>query len=108
MNGFRFRGLDPHIRDVDDHVIAPMRRAAAAGRPLDHLAYGLVGQAFAVTVTVAADGASRAVRGLCDEAVGVRAGLVAAQETYRRAERDNAALLAGAPLTGTPLTGTPR
>ena len=95
MNGFRFGGLDGHIDEVDDSVVGPMRRVAQAGRPLDHFAYGLVGQAFAVTVTGATSLASRAVRGLGDEAADLRASLVVAQETYRRVERDNAALLAG-------------
>lgn len=102
MNGFRFGGLDDHIDEVDDGVIGPMRRVAEAGRPLNHLAYGLVGQAFAVTVTGATSLASRAVRGLGDEAADLRASLVAAQETYRRVERDNATLLAGTHQQETP------
>jgi len=91
-DGFRVGDLDRHIRFVDTTVTTPMRRATEAGRPLDHLAYGLVGQAFAVTVTAAAAIGAHAVAGLADEADGFAAGLRATRDGYEQAERANTSL----------------
>ncbi len=106
MTGLRLDGLDAHIARVDDVVVAPMREAADAGRPLDRHAYGLIGSTFAATLSFAAAYASQSVGRLGDEAADHRERLVDTQETYRRMERDNAGLFAGSPLSGTPVTGT--
>lgn len=96
-DGFRFAGLEPHAALVDGTVVEPMRRAGAAGRPLDHLAYGLVGQGFAAAATVAVGMASQAVRDLTEAAAGFGDGLRRTDATYREIEAANAALLAGPP-----------
>lgn len=96
-DGFRFAGLDAHIGEVDRGVVEPMRRAGEAGRPLDHLAYGVVGQAFAVLVTGAAASASHSVRGLGEEAAGLRERLVETDRVYRRVEQRNCILLDALP-----------
>jgi hypothetical protein len=90
--GFRLGDLGPHIDRVDRAVVEPMGRATEAGRPLDHLAYGLVGQAFAVTVTAAAAIGAHAVRGLGGEAAGFAQRLRATRDAYEVAERDNGTL----------------
>lgn len=91
---FRLGDIGPHIDRVDGSVVEPMRRAADAGRPLDHLAYGLIGQAFAVTVTAAVAIGTHAVRGLGDEAAGFGDRLRATRDAYEQTER-NTALLFG-------------
>lgn len=109
MSGFaelRFAGLDAHIARVDDVVVAPMREAAGAGRPLDPLAYGVIGQVFAGTIAVAAAYAAQSVGRLAEEAIGFRERLVDTERAYRRTERANAGSFAGTPLSGTPVTGT--
>jgi hypothetical protein len=89
---FRLGDLGPHIDRVDRSVVEPMRRAAEAGRPLDHLAYGVIGQGFAVTVTAAAAIGAHAVRGLGDEAAGFGERLRVTRDSYAQAERANAVL----------------
>lgn len=89
---FRLGDIGPHIDRVDRSVIEPMRRVAEAGRPLDHLAYGLVGQAFAVTVTAAIAIGAHALRGLGDEAAGFGERLRATRDAYEQTERDTAVL----------------
>ncbi|GAA2535198.1 type VII secretion target [Pseudonocardia hydrocarbonoxydans] len=89
---FRLGDIGPHIDLVDRSVAAPMRRAADAGQPLDHLAYGLVGQAFAVTVTAAAAIGAHAVRGLGDEAAGFGDRLRTTRDAYEETERRTALL----------------
>lgn len=90
--GFRLGDLGPHIDRVQRSVVEPMGRATDAGRPLDHLAYGLVGQAFAVTVTAAVAIGAHAVRGLGEEAAGFGRRLHATRDAYEQAERDNGTL----------------
>lgn len=92
MNDFVFDGLDAHIALVDGVVVGPMREAAAAGRPIDLQAYGLIGSTFAAGLSFAAAYASQSVGRLGDEAAGFRQRLVDTQATYRRMERDNADL----------------
>lgn len=94
--GFAFAGLDRHIAFVAGTVVEPLRRAAEAGRPLDHLAYGLVGQVFAVPATVAVALASQAVGELSQAATGFDDGLRATAEEYTATETINVSLL-GAP-----------
>lgn len=105
MTGLRFDGLDAHITRVDAVVVAPMREAADAGRPLDPQAYGLIGQAFTATIASAAAYAARSVGRLGDEAAGFRERLVDTQDAYRRTEADNAGLITGIPVAGTPRGG---
>jgi hypothetical protein len=89
---FRLGDLGPHIDRVDRSVVEPMRRAAEAGRPLDYLAYGLIGQGFAVAVTAAAAIGAHAVRGLGEEAAGFGERLRITRDAYAYAERANVEL----------------
>lgn len=95
--GIRFTGLDGHMAFVDRTVVEPMRRAGEAGRPLDHLAYGVVGQGFAASATLAVALASDAVGILGDAAAGFGDRLRATQQAYAAAERANTDLLGGPP-----------
>ncbi len=100
MSDLQFDGLDAHIAQVEGVVVAPMREAAGAGRPIDPMAYGLIGRAFAVTIGFAAVYASQSVGRLGDEAADFRERLVGTQDTYRQMERDNVAMfpeMPGAP-----------
>jgi hypothetical protein len=89
---FRLGDISPHIDRIDRSVVEPMRGVADAGRPLDHLAYGLVGQSFAVTVTAAAAIGAYAVRGLGDEAAGFAERLRVTRDAYESAERETCAM----------------
>ncbi len=93
--GFRFEGLDGHLAFVDRTVVEPMRRAGEAGRPLDHLAYGVVGQVFAGPATLAVALASDAVGILTEVATGFGDRLRRTQEVYAATEHANADLLGG-------------
>lgn len=90
--GFRIGDLGPHIHSVERSVVEPMRRATEAGRPLDPLAYGLVGQGFAAAVAAVAYIGAHAVRGLADEAGGFAVGLRATRDAYEHAEQVNVTL----------------
>lgn len=91
-SGFRLGDLGPHIGFVEGSVAEPMRLATGAGRPLDPLSYGVVGQAFALAVGVAAGIGAHAVRGLADESDGFVVGLRATRAAYEHAERVTAEL----------------
>ncbi|WP_300010464.1 hypothetical protein [Pseudonocardia sp.] len=93
--GFRFTGLDGHLAFVDRAVVEPMRRAGEAGRPLDHLAYGVVGQAFAVPATLAVTLAADSVGVLTEAASGFGERLRRTREVYTATERANTDLLGG-------------
>jgi hypothetical protein len=84
--GFRFTGMDEHLDFVDRTVVEPMRRAGEAGRPLDHLAYGVVGQAFAVPATLAVTLASDAVGILTQVATGFADRLRLTRQIYTATE----------------------
>ncbi len=94
-DGFRFAGLEPHIAVVGSTVVEPVRRAGAAGRPLDHLAYGLVGQGFARTASVAVTLASQAVGELAESAAGFTDRLRRTEAIYLDTEKVNVDLWAG-------------
>ncbi|MBC8091796.1 MAG: hypothetical protein H7Y15_07650 [Pseudonocardia sp.] len=96
-DGFRFAGLAAHIAFVDGTVVEPMRRAGEAGRPLDHLAYGLVGQGFAAAATGAVSVASQAVGELAQAAAELGDRLRRTETVYQDVERVNSGLLAGSP-----------
>jgi hypothetical protein len=72
-----------------------MRRAGEAGRPLDHLAYGVVGQAFAVPAALSVALASEAVGILTEVAAGFGDRLRRTQEVYAATEHANTDLLGG-------------
>lgn len=91
--GFRFTGLDGHLAFVDRTVVEPMRRAGEGGRPLDHLAYGIVGQVFAAPAAHAVGLASDSVGILTEAAAGFGDRLRRTQEVYARTEQANTDLL---------------
>lgn len=90
-DGFRVddAALDAHARQVDD-LAAQTQRAAEAGRPLDLMAYGLVGQVFALAAAGATDTGSVAVGTLARRIVELGAGVRASRDDYLRVERQNA------------------
>lgn len=90
--GFRLGDIGPHIGFVEGAVAEPMHRAGEAGRPLDPLSYGVVGQVFALAVGVAAAIGAHAVRGLAEESDGFVDGLRATRDAYESAERVTAEL----------------
>lgn len=94
-DGYTFAGLDGHIREVDEGVVAPMRRVVEAARPLDLGAYGLIGQAFAGTASAAVADGVQAVRDLADVGGEFGAGLRRTQHLYVEAESANHDLLVG-------------
>lgn len=80
--------MDRHIARVD-RLRPVLRACATAGSPLDHLAYGLVGQAFAVVVSGAAQTSSQAVAALADHLDGIADGLNASRAAYTEVEQAN-------------------
>lgn len=86
--------LDAHAAQVDE-LAARMRMAAAAARPLDITAYGMVGQVFARSAGEAARAGSEIVGSLAEQAGAMADGLRAAGAAYRDAEQRNAAALGG-------------
>lgn len=97
MDGFVFTGIDEHIAWVDEHVTAPLGRAAQAGRPLDVDAYGWIGQVFASSAAQAAAAGADAVGRLAVAADGFARDLRATRDGYRDAERATVGLLGGVP-----------
>lgn len=97
MDGFVFTGIDDHIAWVDEHVTAPLDRAAQAGRPLDVNAYGVIGQVFAGSAARAAAAGAEAVGRLAVAADGFARDLRATRDGYRAAEQTNVDLLGGVP-----------
>jgi S-adenosylhomocysteine hydrolase len=92
-------GLDDaalgHHHDVLDGLASRMRTVAAAGRPLDRLAYGLVGQGFAGAAGDAAAAASVVVADLARRAAAITDGVRATREAYGRVEDTNAGRFGG-------------
>lgn len=86
-DGFRVddAALAAHGRAVDA-LAERVRAAAAAGRPLDLDAYGLVGRVFAGSATEAAAAGSAAVGRLAERVTAAAHGVTATREAYRRVE----------------------
>lgn len=95
-DGFQVGDLDAHIRFVDESVVAPMQLATDAGRPLDHGAYGIIGQAFAVVIRDAVAAGAASVRAHASTAGDFSAGLRATRDAYAATEDANSRLLGGA------------
>jgi hypothetical protein len=96
MTGFRVDPdtVDAHARRVDA-LADRVRAAAAAGRPLELGAYGIVGQVFALAVVSAAGSGSTAVGQLATQAAEHAQRLRGVAADYRRAEHGAAAGLEG-------------
>lgn len=96
--GFRVRPVELEIRSIAVGTVAgQVAGTATAGRPLDLLAYGVVGQAFALTAVHATDAGVAAVRGLRHRLRDHSELLRATAADYRRAERSTAARLGDPP-----------
>jgi hypothetical protein len=95
-DGFRVDGaaLHAHAAQVDE-LVARMRTVAAAARPLDLRAYGLVGQVFALAASDAAQAGSAVVGGLAEQAAAMAEGVRATSAAYRDAEHQNVAGFGG-------------
>lgn len=81
--------LDAHARAVD-RVADQVRAAAAAGRPLDLVAYGVLGQVFARAAVEAAEAGSATLADLVRETAGRGDGVRACRDAYRQVERRTA------------------
>jgi len=81
--------LDAHAEELDT-LAGRMTVAAAAGRPLDLMAYGLLGQAFAMAAAGATTTGSAAVATLAARFVELGDGVRATREDYLRVEHHNA------------------
>jgi hypothetical protein len=96
MTGFR---VDPDTVDAHAHRVDALadrvRAAAAAGRPLELGAYGIVGQVFALAVVAAAGSGSTAVGQLATQATEHARRLREIATDYRRAEHGAVAGLEG-------------
>lgn len=96
MTGFR---VDPDTLDTQarraDALADRVRAAAAAGRPVELGAYGLIGQVFALAVASAAGTGSTAVGQLAGQAAEHARRLREIAADYRRAEHGAAAGLDG-------------
>jgi hypothetical protein len=95
-DGFQVDGaaLYAHAAQVDA-LAARMRRVAAAARPLDLTAYGLVGQVFALAASDAARAGSAVVGGLAEQATAMAEGVRATCAEYRDVEHQNSAGFGG-------------
>lgn len=93
--GWRFTSLTGHVAQVEA-LAARMRTASAAGTPLDHGAYGLVGQVFAAAAAGGARVASDAVAMLSAGLSSTAAELRATEEGYSGVERTNRSRIGGA------------
>jgi hypothetical protein len=95
-DGFRVdaAALHAHAAQVDE-LAARMRTVAAAARPLDLRAYGLVGQVFALAASDAAQAGSAVVGGLAEQAAVMAEGVRATSAAYRDAEHQNIAGFGG-------------
>ncbi len=88
MNGgFQVDGaaLGTHATTVDG-LAQRTRAAAAAGRPLDLGAYGLIGQAFAGSAADAARAGSAVLGELAERIAATAHGVAATREAYWRVE----------------------
>ncbi|MEN3263270.1 type VII secretion target [Pseudonocardia sp.] len=96
-DGFQVDGaaLHAHAAQVDE-LAARMRTVAAAARPLDLTAYGLVGQVFALAASDAAQAGSAVVGGLAEQAAAMAHGVRATCAAYRDVEHQNIAGFGGA------------
>jgi hypothetical protein len=81
--------LHAHAGQVDA-LAARMRTAAAAARPLDLDAYGLIGQVFAGAASEAARAGSVVVAGLAEQAEAIADGVRASGAAYRGIEDSTA------------------
>jgi Protein of unknown function (DUF2580). len=90
--GVDHSALDEHARRID--VLADgMRLAADAGRPLDLLSYGLVGQVFAAVAVSAVNTGAAAVGDLSRRIAELGDGVRATRDEYLHAEQRNCASL---------------
>lgn len=80
--------LDAHAWELDT-LAGRMAAATAAGRPLDLMAYGLLGQVFAMAAARATTTGSVAVATLADRMVELGDGVRATRECYLRVEHHN-------------------
>jgi S-adenosylhomocysteine hydrolase len=96
-DGFRVdvAALDGYGRKLDE-LAGRMQQAAAAGRPLDRLAYGLIGQGFAQLAVGVADSGSAVVRDLARQSVAIADGFRATRDAYLQAEERVVTVLGGA------------
>ncbi|MCW2721224.1 type VII secretion target [Pseudonocardia sp.] len=94
-DGFRVddAAIAAHIGTVDA-MASRVQVAAAAGRPLDVDAYGLVGQLFAGAAAEAAATGSAAVGDLARQATALVEGLRTSRAAYLDADARNGAVLA--------------
>jgi len=87
--------LDAHAARVDV-VAGRARTAAAAGRAgPGPLAYGILGQVFAVAATVATRSGTATVERLADRTAALADAVRGARESYRQVERRAAAAFRG-------------
>jgi hypothetical protein len=95
-DGFQVDGaaLHAHAGQVDG-LAARMRTVAAAARPLDLAAYGLVGQVFARAASAAAQAGSAVVGDLAEQAAAIADGVRATCAAYRDVEHQNVAGFGG-------------
>ncbi|MEJ3655957.1 type VII secretion target [Actinomycetes bacterium KLBMP 9759] len=83
-------GVDPaalaaHAADIDV-VARRVRRAAEAATPLDHWAYGLLGQVFAAAATTAVRAGSAAISGVATVAEDFGNAVRASNDAYLGSE----------------------
>jgi hypothetical protein len=82
--------LHAHAGQVDA-LAARMRAVAAAARPLDPAAYGVIGQVFAGAASEAARAGSVVVAALAEQAGAIAHGVRASGAAYREIEDGTAA-----------------
>jgi hypothetical protein len=86
--------LHAHAGQVDA-LAARMRAVAAAARPLDPAAYGVIGQVFAGAASEAARAGSVVVTALAEQAGSIADGVRASAAAYRELEHGTAAGFGG-------------